>query len=97
MKSVIIVSILLVLSLHGTAAACSIQNRHETQIGDEKGVEGVCSNNGLPITCHIANDGGVTCDGPSGSYNGYDLNALVFSACGCSSQEEQEKKEKKEL
>jgi len=98
MKTAMVACILFVLlSLQGTATACSIQNRRDTQVGDSKAIEGTCSNNGLPITCQVANSGGISCDGPSGSYDGYDLNALVFSACGCSSEQEQQQKEKKEL
>jgi hypothetical protein len=82
---------------HDVASACSIQSKKETQIGDNKAVEGVCSNNGLPISCTFVSGEGITCDGPGGGYNGYDLNALIFSACGCSSQEELEKQEKKDL
>jgi hypothetical protein len=79
-----------ILLLHGVASACSIQNRKEAQIGDSKGVTGVCSNNGLPISCMFIKGEGITCDGPAGGVNGDDLNALIFSACGCSEQEERE-------
>ncbi len=98
MRTAMIASILLVLlSFSGDAAACSILNRKDTQVGSSRAIEGTCSNNGLPITCQVADDGGISCDGPEGSYNGYDLNALVFSACGCSSEQEQQQQEKKEL
>ncbi len=98
MKTALIASILFVLlSFQVASAACSIQNRKDTQVGSSKAIEGTCSNSGLPITCQIADDGGISCDGPEGSYNGYDLNALVFSACGCSSEQEQQQLEKKEL
>jgi hypothetical protein len=97
MKTAVIVTIITFLSCHGVAAACSIQNRHEVQIGSSKGVEGVCSNNGSSITCTFDNGEGITCDGPAGSYNGNDLNALVYSACGCSAQEERELQEMKAL
>jgi len=86
-----------VLLLHGIASACSIQDRKDVQVGDSRGVTGVCSNNGAPITCTYVTGEGTTCDGPAGSYNGNDLNALIFSACGCGSQEEREKQEKKDL
>jgi hypothetical protein len=86
-----------VLLFHGVASACSIQDRKEVQIGDSTGVVGVCSNNGQPISCTFVAGEGITCDGPAGSYNGDDLNALIFSACGCSAQEERELKEKNAL
>jgi len=86
-----------VLLSHGVASACSIQDRKDVQVGDSKGVEGVCSNNGAAIACTFVAGEGITCNGPAGSYNGNDLNALIFSACGCSDQEEREQQEKKEL
>jgi hypothetical protein len=98
MKSAVIGgAIALVVLLHGVASACTIQNRKEVQIGDSKGVTGVCSNNGGAISCTFVAGEGITCDGPAGGYNGNDLNALVYSACGCSAQEERELQEKKEL
>jgi hypothetical protein len=98
MKRTVIGAVIAVaLLLHGVASACSIQNRKEVQIGDSKGVEGVCSNNGQPISCKFDAGEGITCDGPGGSYTGNDLDSLVFSACGCSSQEERELQEKKVL
>ena len=86
-----------ILLLHGVASACSIQDRKDVQIGDNKGVVGVCSNNGAAISCTFVAGEGITCNGPEGSYNGDDLNALIFSACGCSAQEDRELKEKKAL
>ncbi len=59
--------------------------------------QGRCSNNGLPISCIFIEGEGITCDGPGGGYSGEDLNSLIFSACGCSSEKEEEKQEKKEL
>lgn len=97
MKVNVIGPIAALLVFHGVAAACSIQNRHDIQVGDSKGIEGVCSNNGASITCTSVEGGGMTCDGPAGSYDGSDLNALVFSACGCDVQEEEELQDKKEL
>jgi hypothetical protein len=86
-----------ILLLHGVASACSIQERKEVQAGDSKGVEGVCSNNGAAISCTFVAGEGITCDGPAGSYNGNDLDALISSACGCSEQEERVLQEKKAL
>lgn len=96
-RTVIGCTVAAVLLLHGVASACSIQDKKEVQIGDNKGVTGVCSNSGAPITCTYVAGEGTTCDGPAGSYNGNDLNALIFSACGCSEQEERVLQEKKAL
>jgi hypothetical protein len=97
MKIAVMVFAAAMVFCSGVASACSVQNKKEIQSGDNKGFEGVCSNNGLPISCSFVPGEGITCDGPGGGYNGYDLNALIFSACGCSSQEEQEQQEKKAL
>ncbi len=96
-RTVIGCTVAAVLLLHGVASACSIQDRKDVQVGDSKGVTGLCSNNGAPISCSFVAGEGITCDGPAGSYNGNDLDALVFSACGCSAQEEREQQEKKAL
>jgi len=96
-RAVIGFIVAVILLFHDVASACSIQNKKDVQIGDSKGVTGVCSNSGAPISCTFVEGEGITCDGPAGSYNGDDLNALIFSACGCSAQEERELKEKKEL
>lgn len=97
MKLAVIGFSMAMLFCHGVSSACSIQDAQKVQIGDYKGIKGKCSNNGLPISCIFIEGEGITCDGPSGSYSGDDLNALVFSACGCSSEKEEEKQEKKEL
>lgn len=86
-----------VLFAHGITNACSIQDVQNVQIGVSKGIEGRCSNNGLPISCVFIDGDGISCDGPGGSYSGDDLKGLTFSACGCSSEKEKEKQDKKEL
>lgn len=97
MKKAVIATIIAFLTFHGVAAACTILNRHEVQSGDSKSIEGVCSNNSLPITCNFAKGEGITCAGPGGSYSGADLDTLIFSACGCSAQDEKEMREKNKL
>ncbi len=96
MKRAVIGFIAAMVLICDVGYACSLLNKKEAQIGDSKGVEGVCSNNGLPISCIFVGEG-ITCDGPGGSYSGNDLDSLIFSACGCSAQEERELQEKKEL
>ncbi len=97
MKSVVIAFALVLLFCYEVAHACSIQNEKRVQIGVHMGIEGVCSNNGLPITCEFEEGEGITCDGPSGGYTGYDLKSLIYSACGCSEEDYENKKEKEEL
>jgi len=97
MKRAIIMSIIAVLLCQGIAAACGILNPKDVQIGENKGIQGLCSNNVAPIACTFVKGEGITCDGPAGSYNGYDLNALIFSACGCSEQEEEMLRERKSI
>lgn len=76
---------------------CSILNAEKSQIGSSAGIKGNCSNNELPITCVFREGEGAQCDGPAGGYTGNDLNALIFSACGCSVEEEKELHMKKQL
>jgi hypothetical protein len=97
MKLAVMVFIMALFSWNGAANACSIVNEEKVQIGDSQGVKGTCSNNGLPISCEYTKDGNISCDGPGGGYSGDDLRSLVFSACGCSAQEEKERKLKKGL
>jgi hypothetical protein len=82
---------------HGIASACSMEDAQNVQIGDHEGVQGHCSNNGLRISCSSVQDGGILCDGPGGSYSGDDLNELIFSACGCTSNQEEKEKEQRAL
>jgi hypothetical protein len=97
MKSIIVVSSILMFFHFGSAYACSIQDRKSIQIGANRGIAGVCSNNGSPISCENRGNDEISCDGPGGGYSGYDLESLVFSACGCSSQEEKGKQLEQEL
>ena len=82
---------------HGFVYACSIQDQKKVRIGANEGIEGTCSNNGFPISCVDLGDDEISCDGPGGGFSGYDLESLIFSACGCSSQEEKGKQLKKQV
>ena len=92
-----VIGLCLAIVIDGTALACSMQNARETLVGNNEAVTGECSNNSLPITCKFKEGIGFMCDGPAGSYSGSDLNALIFSACGCSVQEEREESQKEEI
>jgi hypothetical protein len=95
----LLMTLLMALALsHSMATACSILNREEVQVGPNKGVKGICSNNGFPITCTRMEDADLLqCEGPSGVYSGTDPNALVFSACGCSEARDEQKRLEREL
>lgn len=94
----LLLSAILLLALVGEAMGdCIILNKEYIRIGSRSGIKGVCSNNKLPITCNHVQDDGARCDGPSGGFSGNDLQALIFSACGCSVEEENELQLKKEL
>jgi hypothetical protein len=97
MKLAIIGFSMAVLFVHSVSSACSIRDKEDVQIGAYKGIQGKCSNNGMPISCIFIEGGSISCDGPGGSYSGDDLNDLIYSACDCSYQEEEQKEEKKEL
>jgi hypothetical protein len=81
----------IILILNGNTYACSMEELTKVQIGADQGIKGICSNNRFPISCQNLGNGELSCDGPGGSYSGYDLDSLIFSACGCSSQEEKAK------
>ncbi len=76
---------------------CYIKNEEKVRVGSYIGIRGACSNNGLPISCILMEGVGVECDDPSGGYTGYDLDYLIFAACGCSVQEEKERELKREF
>jgi len=82
---------------YSVSFACSIQDPQDVHGRLNDGVEGVCSNNGFPISCEYTGDNEVSCDGPAGSYAGNNLNNIVFSSCGCSTGEEQGKQLKEDL
>ncbi len=95
--STITVIVAAVLLMSEPAAQCVIMNDEKVQVGSFKGVKGVCSNNRLPVTCILMEGTGVECDGPAGGYNGVDIDSLIFSACGCSSEKEHEQRNKRDL
>lgn len=97
MKQSILSFVAIAVSVYEALYPCSIINVEKSQIGSSTGAKGVCSNNGLPITCVFKEGDGAQCDGPSGGYTGIDLNALIFSACGCSIEEENDLTLKKQL
>lgn len=97
MKATITTFFILLFLTHSIALACSIRDQKKVQIGVNEGIEGVCSNNGLLISCEDIGDDEISCSGPGGGYSGYDLDGLIFSACECSSQEEGELQLKKDL
>jgi hypothetical protein len=97
MKTAITAFSMITLLFFDTAFACTIQGQKKIQIGGNEGIEGVCSNSGLPISCADLGSDEVSCSGPGGGYSGYDLETLIFSACGCSAQEENEQQLKKDL
>lgn len=97
MRHVLAGLVLALLWITAAAAQCIILNEEKVQVGNYKGVKGLCSNNRLPVTCVLMEGIGVECDGPSGGYTGKDLDSLIFSACGCSSQKEKELELKKQL
>lgn len=70
--------------------ACDIVNKRNVTSGTNKGVAGVCSNNGKEIECYDVGEyqGGITCSGPEGSNSGYVLQNLIYSVCGCHFYEE---------
>lgn len=71
--------------------ACDIVDEKDIQRGDTPGVGGYCSNNGEKIECYEVGEyyGGITCDGPQGVYSGYNLMNLIYSACNCSPEDEE--------
>ncbi|OGW41601.1 MAG: hypothetical protein A2010_18520 [Nitrospirae bacterium GWD2_57_9] len=89
--------VLILILLPGFAFACSLLQQEKTFVGSRPAIKGICSNNGMPAICLFREGTGVECDGPSGGYTGYDLYSLIFSACGCSSEEENELWLRKEL
>ena len=71
------------------ALACDILEKREIQIGVSQGIEGRCSNNNRPIQCISEGPDLLSCRGPEGSFEGYQLQSLIASACGCGAQNNQ--------
>ena len=97
MKSPFVFVILLMAIASAAFGDCIILDRENIQVGSSTGIKGVCSNNNLPVTCNYIENEGARCDGPAGGFTGNDLDSLLFSACGCSVEEEKELQLKKDL
>jgi hypothetical protein len=82
----------LALILNNPLYACDIVNKRELHVAGRIGVAGNCSNNGEKIECYEEGEyyGGIICDSPEGTYSGFNLEELIYSACACS-PEDQEK------
>jgi hypothetical protein len=65
------------------AENCQMVNVKEVKFGVNKAIEGTCSNNGEPIRCTLNSDDSVKCNGPAGTYTGYDKDTMIYSSCGC--------------
>ena len=68
------------------ALACTMEEARDIHEGPHKGLKGVCSNNGMEVSCIEQGGEDYSCSGPGGSFRGNDLGTLVFSACGCGSE-----------
>ncbi len=81
LQSLILASIFLSNALF----ACDIVEKRRVHRGMNKGIAGVCSNDGSDIECYYAGQysGGLTCSGPQGTNSGYNLQNLIYSVCGC--------------
>ncbi len=92
------ISFMIVVLFAGAAGAeCVIVNQEKIHVGSYAGMKGRCSNNDLPITCIMMEGTGIECDGPGGGFTGYNLETLIFAACGCSAQKENELQQKRRL
>ncbi|RLA26215.1 MAG: hypothetical protein DRQ62_00160 [Gammaproteobacteria bacterium] len=85
MKLNLLVLMSATILMSNTIYACEIEQKRSVQRGLNKGVAGVCSNNGHKIECFNVgeNSGGLSCKGPEGSFSGANLKNLIFSVCGC--------------
>ncbi len=93
-----LISFMILLAVSTAAfAECVVVSKEKVQIGNFNGMRGRCSNNGLPITCIMMEGTGIECDGPGGGFTGYNLEVLIFAACGCSAQKENELEQKQLL
>ena len=92
-----LLSATILISFHGHADACWIDNKRTTHIGLNKGVSGRCSNNGRPITCVLASNEGWECHGPVGTLHGFSVENVIVEACGCSLERESETRQQEQL
>jgi len=68
--------------------ACDVEQKSFFTFGLQEGFSGVCSNNNSPIKCSGEKGSNeITCSGSEGQLNGYNLQNLIVSACGCTSTE----------
>lgn len=79
------------------AQACSILDKRSVTIGLDEGVSGRCSNNGEPITCILEDDERWQCDGPMGTFHGFNLESVIVQACQCNLEEESERQKNEAL
>jgi hypothetical protein len=84
MRFVLVFFLLAQLPAPAVAAEnCQMLDAEEINFGVNRTIEGTCSNDGESIRCSLNNDDSATCDGPAGTYTGYDKATMIFSACGC--------------
>lgn len=86
MRSVLLLLCLFALPAVNATASCALENQREVQVGTSNGVAGECSNSGARIRCISdgENSERLSCEGPLGTFNGPDMQALIATACGCS-------------
>ena len=90
MRSALLLLCLFALPTVEAVATCKLENQREVQVGTSTGVAGECSNSGARLSCFSdgENTERMSCEGPQGTYNGPDMQALIASACGCSAGSE---------
>ena len=95
MKKIVLYVCVIGLLNTASAGACDLIDKRKIRVGVSEGIAGKCSNNTLPIQC--ASDGKestrLTCNGPEGSYSGSDLQDLISTACGCSANSDNGRRE----
>lgn len=91
MKIILLEMGLLAILINNPLYACDIVNKRDVQTDGREGVAGNCSNNGEKIECYDIGQysGGITCDGPVGTNNGYILKDLIYAVCGCSPEDQE--------
>ena len=95
MKKIVLYVCVIGLLNTASAGACDLIDKRKIRVGVSEGIAGKCSNNTLPIQC--VSDGKeatrLTCNGPEGSYSGSDLQDLISTACGCSANSDNGRRE----
>ena len=84
---------LVAIFMSNTLFACDIVEKRRVHRGMNKGIAGVCSNDGSKIECYYAGQysGGLTCSGPQGTNSGYSLQNLIYAVCGCGREDRNDK------